>query len=240
MQYDLRRTNNLQVNASYTLQFASGTGSNANSASNLISAGESEPIRIALPLDYDQRHTIVTTIDYRYGSGTSYTGPANLQKVLENFGANIILRAGSGTPYSRISFAQLTDILSADDTRFRTLIGEINGSRLPWQYNLDIRLDKDIALTKKREDGTGKNTTLNIYFLVQNVFDTRRIAGVYPATGLPDDDGWLASTQSQDFLDGIGTTGNIDSYIDLYKIRVNDPNNFRAPRVMRVGAIYNF
>ena len=70
------------------MQFANGTGSNSNSAQNLISSGESEPIRIALPLDYDQRHTIVTTIDYRYGEGASYTGPAGLKNVLENFGVN--------------------------------------------------------------------------------------------------------------------------------------------------------
>lgn len=240
LQYDLRRTNNIQVNAAYTLQFANGTGSDANSAANLISSGESEPIRIALPLDYDQRHTIVTTIDYRYGSGTSYTGPANMQKVLENFGVNFIFRAGSGTPYSRISQNIVQNILQADDTRFRRLIGEINGSRLPWQYNIDLRMDKDFAITSKNAEGKGRNTTLNVYLLVQNLFNTERIANVYPATGLPDDDGFLASTQSVDFLNGIGTAGNIDSYIDLYKIRVNDPNNFRLPRVIRLGAIYNF
>jgi hypothetical protein len=101
-------------------------------------------------------------------------------------------------------------------------------------------LDKDITLTSKNAEGKGKNTTLNVYLLVQNVFNTERIANVYPATGLPDDDGFLASTQSVDFLNGIGTAGDIDSYIDLYKIRVNDPNNFRLPRVIRLGAIYNF
>jgi hypothetical protein len=240
LQYDLRRTNNIQVNAAYTLQFANGTGSDANSAANLISSGESEPIRIALPLDYDQRHTLVTTIDYRYGSGSSYTGPANMKKILENAGLNLIFRAGSGTPYSRISQNVVQNILSADDTRFRTLIGEINGSRLPWQYNIDVRIDKDIAITSKNAEGKGRNTTLNVYLLVQNLFDTERIANVYPATGLPDDDGFLASSQSVDFLNGIGTAGSIDSYIDLYKIRVNDPNNFRLPRVIRLGAIYNF
>lgn len=240
MQYDLRRTNNIQVNASYTLQFANGTGSDANSAANLISSGESEPIRIALPLDYDQRHTLVTTIDYRYGEGTGYTGPEALKSILENVGANVIFRAGSGTPYSRISQTLVQNILAADDTRFRRLIGEINGSRLPWQYNVDLRLDKDFTLSSKGEDGKGRQTTLNVYLLVQNVFDTKRTANVYPATGLPDDDGFLSSTQSVDFLNGIGTTGSVESYIDLYKIRVNDPNNFRLPRVIRVGAIYNF
>ena len=240
LQYDLRRTNNIQLNAAYTLQFANGTGSNANSAANLISSGESEPIRIAIPLDYDQRHTIVTTIDYRYGAGASYTGPAALKSVLENLGVNLIFRAGSGTPYSRISQEKVQDILSADDTRFRRLIGEINGSRLPWQYNMDLRLDKDFNLTSKGADGKGRETTLNVYLLVQNLFDTKRVASVYPATGLPDDDGYLTSSQAADFLSSLGSEGNIQSYMDLYKIALNAPANFRLPRVVRVGAIYNF
>lgn len=240
LQYDLRRTNNIQLNAAYTLQFASGTGSNSNSAQNLISSGESEPIRIALPLDYDQRHTIVTTIDYRYGSGASYTGPAALKSVLENFGINFIFRAGSGTPYSRIKQENVQDLLSAGDTRFRTLIGEINGSRLPWQYNMDLRLDKDFSLTSKNAEGKGRNTTINVYLLVQNIFDTRRVASVYPATGLPDDDGYLTSPQAGDYLNSIGNEGTVQSYIDLYKIAVNDPGNFRLPRVVRIGASYNF
>ena len=240
LQYDLRRTNNIQLNAAYTLQFANGTGSNTNSAANLISSGESEPIRIALPLDYDQRHTIVTTIDYRYGKGAAYNGPVALKNVLEDFGINFIFRAGSGTPYSRISQDKVQDILSADDTRFRRLIGEINGSRLPWQYNIDIRLDKDFSLTSKSAEGKGRTTTLNLYLLVQNLFDTRRVGTVYPATGLPDDDGYLTSPQARDYLNSIGTEGTIQSYMDLYKIAVNDPGNFRLPRVVRLGAIYNF
>ena len=240
LQYDLRRTNNVQINAAYTLQFANGTGSNTNSAANLISSGESEPIRVAIPLDYDQRHTIVTTIDYRYGSGSNYTGPAALKSVLENLGVNLIVRAGSGTPYSRISLDKVQDLLSADDTRFRRLIGEINGSRLPWQYNMDLRLDKDINITSKGTDGKGRETSLNVYLLVQNLLDARRVASVYPATGLPDDDGYLSSSQAANYMNNLGTDGAVQSYMDLYKISMNDPGNFRLPRVIRVGAIYNF
>lgn len=240
LQYDLRRTNNLQLNAAYTLQYANGTGSNNNSAANLISSGESEPIRIALPLDYDQRHTIVTTIDYRYSSGANYNGPASMKNILQDFGVNVIFRAGSGTPYSRISQNIVQNFLSADDTRFRRLIGEINGSRLPWQYNVDLRLDKDFKITSKSAEGKGLNTTLNVYLLVQNVFDTKRVAAVYPATGLPDDDGYLNSSQAVEFLNNVGDDGNLQSYLDLYRIAINDPANFRSPRVIRVGAIYNF
>ncbi len=237
IQYDLRRTNNLSANIAYTLQFANGTGSSATSAANLISSGESEPIRIPLPLDYDQRHTIVTTIDYRYGTGANYNGPAGLKSVLESFGANMIFRAGSGTPYSRISQDIVQNILNATDTRFRTLIGEINGSRLPWEVNLDLRLDRDFQMTSKSADGKGRNSYLNVYLLVQNLLDSRRIAGLYPATGLPDDDGYLTSPQS---VQPLTEFENPQAYIDMYRIKVNDPDNFKLPRVIRIGAMYNF
>ncbi len=238
VQYDLRRTNNISINAAYTLQFAIGTGSNASSAANLLAAGEAEPIRIPLPLDYDQRHTLVTTIDYRWGAGSNYNGPQSLKFLLEQFGTNFIFRAGSGTPYSRISQDIVQNILQAGDTRFRTLIGEINGSRLPWQFNVDLRLDKDITIKHgNAEDGKGKTSNLNVYLLIQNLFDARRVASVYPATGLPDDDGFLASPQSAAL---VSQAASQQAYFDLYRIRVNDPGNFRLPRVIRLGAIYNF
>lgn len=237
VQYDLRRTNNISINAAYTLQFAIGTGSNASSAANLIASGETEPIRVPLPLDYDQRHTLVTTVDYRWGAGTNYNGPENMKFLLEQFGANFIFRAGSGTPYSRISQEIVQNILNASDARFRTLVGEVNGSRLPWQFNVDLRLDKDITFTSNSADGKGKTSNLNVYLLVQNLFDLKRVANIYPATGLADDDGFLASAQANALL---SEAQSQQAYIDLYRIRVNDPGNFRLPRVIRLGAIYSF
>nr|HQU55688.1 TonB-dependent receptor [Saprospiraceae bacterium] len=57
-QYDLRRTANLEMTANYTLQFADGTGSNANSQRGLTTRGN---IRTLLPLSFDERHRFVTT-----------------------------------------------------------------------------------------------------------------------------------------------------------------------------------
>ncbi len=234
--YDLRRTNNVSLNAAYTLQFANGTGSTSTSANNMLQSNEGN-IRIPLPLDNDQRHTIVTRFDYRYGSGADYNGPAGARSVLENLGANVIFRAGSGTPYSRISTDKLVNIIDAADTRFRTLIGSINGSRLPWEYNIDLRIDKDFNFTSNAADGKGKSSTLNVYVLVQNVLNTMRVASVYAATGTPDDDGYLTSPQGITYV-----SGQLDpqSYVDLYDIRQNNPNNYRSPRIIRLGASYSF
>ncbi len=235
--YDLRRTNNLQLNAAYTLQFANGTGSNSTSAQTLIQSVSDDIMRIPLPLDYDQRHTLVATIDYRYGNGANYNGPTAARNVLEDMGVNFIFRAGSGTPYSRISQDIVQNVVNLNDTRFRKLLGEVNGSRLPWSFNLDMRLDKDFIFRSTNEEGNAKESTLNIYLMVQNLFDTKRVAAVYHATGLPDDDGYLSTTQANEQL---AVSVNAESYIDMYRIRINNPNNYRAPRTIRLGAIYNF
>ncbi|MEM9991432.1 MAG: TonB-dependent receptor, partial [Bacteroidota bacterium] len=58
--YDLRRTNNITLQANYTLQFADGTGSDANSQRGLTSRGN---IRNLSPLSFDERHRLVATVD---------------------------------------------------------------------------------------------------------------------------------------------------------------------------------
>lgn len=231
--YDLRRTGNASLRLSYTLQFANGTGSSANSAANLLASGQGS-ILIPLPLNYDQRNTLVASFDYRYGSGTSYNGPKALQSVLAGAGANVLFRAGSGTPFTR---QELPTKLEAD-ARFRNLAGSINGSRLPWSYNVDMRIDKDITIGKTKENKSNSQPAyLNVYFLVQNVFNFQNILNVYPATGNPDDDGYLTSPNGQ--KEAVQTT-NPQSFALLYQYRVNDPNNYSAPRLVRLGASINF
>ena len=50
--YDLRRTGNVALRASYTLQFASGTGSSATEGVNLLISGQPN-LRATIPLDFE-------------------------------------------------------------------------------------------------------------------------------------------------------------------------------------------
>ncbi|MCB0760730.1 MAG: carboxypeptidase-like regulatory domain-containing protein, partial [Flavobacteriales bacterium] len=77
--YDLRRTGNIRMTASYTLQFADGTGSTTTTALALINAGLPN-LRSVSPFDYDQRHRFNLTMDYRYGEGSDYNGPVWFDK----------------------------------------------------------------------------------------------------------------------------------------------------------------
>ena len=132
--YDLRRTNNVQLTANYTLQFADGTGSEADGAVNLVETGQPN-LRTTIPLDFDQRHAISAVIDYHYGGGKDYNGPVWFgAKVFQNAGANIMLSAGSGTPYSKQS--NITQEAASGINDRSTLEGSLNGSRLPWQFRV--------------------------------------------------------------------------------------------------------
>ena len=227
-QYDLRRTNNVMVTANYTLQFAEGTGSDANSQRGIQSRGN---LRTLFPLNFDERHRIVATIDYRYGSGRRYNGPRIAgADILSDFGINLQAVAVSGRPYTATSLAV--------PFGGQGLTGKINGARLPWNFTLNLRIDKQFSLTKptaKRQVG------VNVYFRIQNLLDNRNVLAVYSASGSPDDDGFLASPDGQETINElINSNQNVDGYLASYSWRVLNPNFFSLPRRIFLGAIFNF
>ncbi|MFZ1658354.1 MAG: carboxypeptidase regulatory-like domain-containing protein [Flavobacteriales bacterium] len=232
--YDLRRTKNVWMRASYTLQFAKGTGSDPNTTFGLINAGLPN-LRTIFPLSFDQRHRFQGTVDFRYGEGTDYNGPMLFgKKILQRTGVNFVANLGSGTPYSRSS-----SIYNEGENRGTyTLDGTLNGATLPWQFTTDMVIDRDIPLTFGKDKGDkAKHSNLNVYLLISNVFNTRVVTSVYRATGSPTDDGYLASSQ---FQADINNHNDVQSYRDLYALSVNTPYNFGAPRTIRLGARFDF
>lgn len=234
--YDLRRTNGVQLTASYTLQFADGTGSGAGEAANLISAGQPN-LRTTIPLDFDQRHAIVANVDYRFGSGANYHGPVvgkNSFKLFNNVGANMVFRAGSGTPYTQQS--NVTPNGQFGVASRANLEGSVNGSRLPWQVRVDLRIDKNVDL----KWGTGddaKMANLNVYLQVLNVLDTRNVQNVYRYTGSASDDGYLSAAETQSI---INSQNDPQSFRDLYSVKINNPSNYSIPRRIRLGVMLDF
>lgn len=239
--YDLRRTSNVWMKASYTMQFADGTGSNATSGFNLVSSGQPN-LRTTMPLDYDRRHSLTCVVDYRYSEGKLYTGPVWTKKikgtdkvktipVLQNTGIDFTFSGGSGIPYSRSS---KVGYLGGGTV----LQGSINGSRLPWQFKIDARLDKDINVYLGKKDSKNrKEAYLNVYLQVLNILNTKNVMGVYAATGNPDDDGYLAAAEYQN---GINSQLDPLAYRDLYSVYVNSPYNYSLPRRIRLGVAFDF
>lgn len=236
--YDLRRTGNVRINASYTLQFADGTGSAPEQAANIIQAGI-DNLRTPIPLDFDARHRLVGTLDFRFGEGKDYNGPRfNELRLLEGVGFNFVANAISGTPFSRQTFVTPDGDVAQGLGGRTTLKGGINGSRLPWQFRMNLRIDKDFNFTYgKDKNDKPKQSTINVYLQILNLFDARNVIGVYQYTGDPDDDGFLSSDlgaqQLQAALDQ-------QAFIDLYRASMMDPGNYSLPRRTRIGVRLNF
>jgi len=240
LSYDLRRTGNVRMTASYTLQFAEGTGSSTAANAGLLAQLGSTSLREPKPLDFDQRHQLTASIDYHYGKGKDYTGPVWFNKqFLANAGLNLTVRAGSGTPYTRKkNITPEADFTTAANGRFQ-LDGQINGSRLPWQYRVDAKVDKEFELKmgKKANGERRRSYTVGVYLQVLNVFDSRNVISVYSATGSPTDDGYLSSPAAQN---DINNKLSVEAYRNLYEIAENNQGNYSLPRRIRLGLQLDF
>lgn len=233
--YDLRRTGNISLRASYTLQFSSATGSSAGTSLNLVNSGEPN-LRVVFPTNRDQRHQLITTFDYRYGSGKDYNGPTigNAQ-IFENTGLNIVANLGSGSPYSSQLIATGDAFINQAGTP--QLQGSINGSRLPWLFTVNAQLDRSFTLNFGKDGEKQKQAFLNVYLLINNLLNTQNILGVYRFTGNPDDDGYLAAPISQP---NIRTQIDEEAFRQQYALKVANPFNYSTPRTIQLGVRIDF
>ena len=118
---------------------------------------------------------------------------------------------GSGLPYTK------------SDSK-GTRLGERNEGRLPAYSSVDMRFNKDFTL--------GRNDYLLSFFVeIENLFDRRNVLAVYPSTGLPDDDGNRNTT---------GLALDQQQLDELNRLYDQDPQNFSAPRTVRLGMEYRF
>ncbi|MCX7955035.1 MAG: carboxypeptidase-like regulatory domain-containing protein [Bacteroidales bacterium] len=221
--YDLRRTGNVSLRLSYTLQFANGTGSNAETSKALIQTGQPN-LRVTIPLDFDQRHAITGNIDYRFLSGPLYNGPKWFNKdILQNTGLNITLNYGTGSPYSK------------RDMNTNYLIGSINGARKPSRFTANARLDRDFEFIIDKEKN--KKIDLNVYLEITNLFNNKVILNVYETTGNPDDNGFLTNPANQN---QINTQNDPIAFRNYYSMYINYPYNYGFARTIHLGAILSF
>ncbi len=238
--YDLRRTGNVRLRASYTLQFTNATGASSTTMSSLIAAGVPN-LRSTFPMPWDRRHQFNIVLDYRFGEGRDYNGPVTKREKsgkkpinwLTNTGASLTVNGGSGTPYTAAD--NITSPISASNN---ILKGSMYGSRLPWSFRLDLRVDKDINLKLGKKDGEGgRDAYMNVYFQILNLLNSKNIMGVYSATGNPDDDGYLTAPEWQR---EINTQRDPQAFRDLYSLYVDYRGNYSQPRQIRFGVIFNF
>ena len=238
--YDLRRTKNVRVRASYTLQFDNKTGASATTASALIAAGVPN-LRSTYPSNSDRRHSFNLTLDYRFKGGKDYDGPVINRKnsdkkpiqILANTGFALTVNGGSGAPYTAAR-----KVLSPIQGGTSLLKGTYNGSRMPASFRFDLRVDKDINLTLGGKEGKkGHDVYFNVYLQILNLLNSKNILNVYSATGNANDDGYLTAPEWQR---EIQEQLDPQAFIQMYQIYVDAGGNYSTPRQIRLGLSFNF
>jgi hypothetical protein len=177
-------------------------------------------------------------IDYRFvdNAGPSMRIGQKTYHPLNNFGVNLNMRMGSGTPYTQNA---LPLTLQSGVSQLSQTLGVPNGARKPATFSADMRVDKsfDIGGKKKEEGGVTHMYSVNVYLLALNVFNNANVVGLYRYTGSASDDGYLQSAIGQQ---AIISQADPNSFIDLYTARMRNPDNFSSPRRLRLGVEFNF
>ena len=235
IEYQLRDAGNVNINASYTLQFADGTGSNAGSSASLVQSGLAQQRNI-FPLDFDTRHSLKGVFNYAYKAGKDYNGPMVAgKKIFERAGINMIFNYVSGRPYTQILQPITT---TQDGVVQRTQVkGTYNSASLPSQFYVDLNVEKYFMMRSTSIDGKTSNYALRIYLEVQNIFNAANVLSVYQYTGSAYSDGYLNSPLA---TTAKNNATNTQSFIDLYNTKVVNPGAFALPRLTRLGISLSF
>ena len=215
--FTMRRTRHLQMNLKYTLSYASGTGSYAQSLYVVNWQNPKNPPKTTNPLDYDQRHTLIGLFDWRTGAkegprlGDTY--------ILENTGLNVIVQAASGTPFTPTMIDN--EITLAAYTPIPT--GAINSQHLPWTFSIDLKLERTFKFGRY---------SMVPYVTVKNLLDRDNVASVYEGTGKADETGWLPTEAGQVFVSNFGDSE--------YLLQQKNPKNYSNPRMILLGVRMSF
>jgi hypothetical protein len=230
----IRRVERIKAEINYSYSDSKGTNSFSNSSIGSVEVNNQVPT-ILLPLAYDQAHKGSINIDYRFGKDDG--GP-----ILEQLGINFLFTFNSGHPFTLAQGVDVTGLgqvrantgglIPILDTRGRRTTGPANQVTTPWVYNLDLRIDKTVALY---------NLDVNFYIYVQNLLNTKNVINVYDRTGNAYDDGFINSQSAKDYT---------QEFKDLYRVlnldnrqaalQVTQVDVFGIPRQLRAGVLINF
>ena len=148
---------------------------------------------------------------FNFGTGKDYIGPvAGNWKVLEEFGLSFYYQFRKGTPYSTSYYGD-------------------SFKHTPNFNMLNMKLEQGFYLKNRMG--------INIYLLIENLFNFKNVFYVYPSTGESDDDGFLTNPENQAF---INNQLDPESYRTLYKIKLLNPQHYDIPRIIRLGCILHF
>jgi len=217
--WTMRPLHHVAASINYSLSYANGTGSVSNSQRN-IAWTASNPPKQSSPLDFDQRHKIAANLDWRFGQGE---GPlVGDHHLFENFGVNLLLSAGSGTPYTPVEvYDEVT--LAAVST---VPEGPTNSRYSAWTSTIDMKVNKGFRLGSMNFDA---------YVWVLNLLDRKNAVAVYESSGSAETTNWLNTEAGQAFLAQQGAVG-----AEKYELAQSNPALYGNPRLVRFGLRLGF
>ncbi|MCH6574079.1 MAG: hypothetical protein IH795_02565, partial [Bacteroidetes bacterium] len=211
---DVTRLSYFNFSLQYTFAVAEGTGSATNSSQTAVFRNlNSEAPKVIAPLDFDQRHTGVATIDFYVPQGEL--------GILEMVGANFLFSFATGRPYTPLDFF---DILSGNNGGPSTT-GYINSRNAPGTFRIDLKVEKSFA--------TG-GLLVTPYLWIQNLTGSVNINDVWRSSGDAYTPGFLNTAEGRAAI-----LSNGEGYRQDYESLERDPDNFGIPRLIRLGLKVN-
>ena len=232
--FEVDRYKGFSAQALYTYSVAQGITSHPRSNAVLVSDVIFPPNPISLrPYDYQQEHRLSLILD-------AQTDPSQ-GILLGGLSITSVITFSSGHPYTREG--EMQNLGSASpwyvgvypilDPRFSRPLEAHNSSTTPVLFNMDLRLAKTFKLDV---------VSMTLYADVLNVFNTKNIINVYPATGTANDDSWLSGPFGDIYR-------NIPNYESFYQ-DINLKNRwaymrtgndlYGPPRQIRIGTTVEF
>lgn len=168
------------------------------------------------PLEFDITHQFRARLSYAVKKGVDVFGI----KPFRNTYTSIQGLLRTGRPYT--------------PTDSRGNPQELNSKRLPGLFNLNLRVEKYIAI-------------FSIYLDVRNLFNIERVVDVYKYSGKPDDTGINPEYEPNFYRYAVGQdnpiTGEVmrstqqayDAHMALRKLYYKNPSNYGSPRIITLG-----
>ena len=211
---DVTKLSYFNFTLNYTYSVAEGTGSSTNSSQTAVFRGPGgEAPKVIAPLDFDQRHTGVATIDFYVPKGEL--------GIFEMLGVNALFVFATGRPYTPLDYF---DILSGNNGG-PTTTGYINSRNAPGTFRIDLKVEKSFA--------TG-GLLVTPYLWIQNVLGSKNVNRVWRSSGDPYTTGFLNTAEGQAAI-----LSNGEGYRQDYESLERDPINFGIPRLIRLGLKVN-
>lgn len=171
--------------------------------------------------DFNLTHTLSGLVHFSLGKDD---GPRiGNTSVLGRLSGAVIARLWSGLPYTRLS-----TVATGREADIQAVpAGEFNAERTDWTWSIDLKLEREIPFGQ---------VYVTPFVWVKNLLNTENVTSVYWATGLPDEDGYLATPEGQ----VIAESTNGAEFVELYNLKQHNPLNYGEPRQIYLGLRVSF